>query len=686
MGRCVTPLGAQQARVEEGLRALPMSFEPNLGQTDSRVQFLSRGAGHTLFLASGEAVLALAGGDRPEKVLRIGLAGSNPSPRAEGREALPGRSHYFRGADPTRWRSGVPHFARVHFREVYPGIDLAYYGNGRQLEYDFILSPGADPEAIALRFEGADRLAIDGQGDLVLGVAGSEVRQVRPFVYQEIDGNRRPVAGRYVLKGPDLVGFQVAAYDRDRALVLDPVLAYSTYLGGTGYDEIRGIAVDASGNAYVTGTTRSVDFPVAGGGSASGPQGDGDAFVVKIDPAAGSLVYATYLGGGAADEGTGIASDGFGSVTFVTGSTESTNFPTSPFAFDISLGAPRDAFLASLDASGALTYATYFGGDGTDWANGITVRLDAQAGVFNIDLTGGAGSPDFPITQGAVDPFLVGASDAFVSRFVGGEFGGVFLVYSTFLGGSGEDEGQAIGEGASGHVYVAGATDSGDFPRENALQRRRKGTSDAFVVRLNLDPSAPGLVYSTYLGGECDESASGIAVDPQGNAYVSGTTNSRRFPSTRGSFRTALGLVDGFVTKIDPTGRDLLYSTYLGGSGDDRVTGIAAGSGGAVYVTGITASPDFPSTPGFDLSRGGSVDAFVTRLNPAGNGVEYSVFLGVNDASFAPGRNLMSIAANPDTGAAYVAGFTASATLVTSPGSFQIQNGGADDGFVMKIN
>lgn len=573
----------------------------------------------------------------------------------------------------------------MHYREVYPGVDLSYYGNGRQLEYDFIVSPGADPGIIALHLQGADRLSVDAQGDLVLGVGGSEVRQGRPFVYQEVDGARRAIAGRFVLTGPDTIGFQVAAYDRERPLVIDPVLRYSTYLGGTGSDEIRGIAIDASGYAYVTGMTRSADFPTAGSGAGGGAGGDGDAFVAKIDPAGNSLAFATYLGGGGTDVGSGIASDGFGFVTYVTGTTGSTNFPVTPFTFDSGLGGAQDAFLVGVDASGALIYGTYLGGGGPDWSNGIALRLDSQAAGFDILITGGTASSDFPIMQGAIDVFAVGPSDAFVSRFVTDEFGGVFLVYSTYLGGSGQEEGTAIAVGASGQVYVAGATDSPDFPRVNALQRRQKGTSDAFVARLDLDPAAPGLVFSTYLGGECDESASGIAVDPQGNVYVSGSTNSRRFPRTRGALRTTLGLVDGFVTKLDPTGQDLLYSTLIGGSGEDRVTGIAIGPGGTAHVTGITASPDFPVTPGFDLVRGGSVDAFVTRLNAAGAGVEYSVFLGIDDATLSVDRNVVSIAVNPDTGAAYVAGFTASETLVTSPGSFQVSRSGSDDGFIMRI-
>lgn len=679
--RGAAPAALEKARIAARLLAAPMSFEPNLGQTDPRVRFVSRGPGRVLFLTPSEAVLALGG---PERVLRMQLVGANPSPAAEGREPLPGRSHYYRGSDPASWRTDVPRYARVQYREVYPGVDLVFHGSGRHLEYDFIVAPSADPGGIALRLTGADRIAVDGEGDLVLSVGDGEVRHERPVAYQDHGGLRRAVAARYVLRGPGLVGFEVAAHDRRRPLVIDPILRYSTYLGGSDYDEIRAIAIDSTGNAYLTGLTRSTDFPTAGDGTATAG-GGGDAFVARLDPAGNDLVFSTYLGGDGADAGNGVASDGFGAVTYVTGATASTNFPITSNAMDTGLAGDSDAFLASLDATGRVTYATYFGGDRSDWANAVAVGLGGPDEALTIVITGGTTSSNFPVMLGAIDLLASGPSDAFVSRFVGSELGGAFLAYSTYLGGSGQDEGNAIALGASGQVYVAGATDSDDFPRLNALQRRRKGPTDAFVARLNLDPAAPGLVYSTYLGGESDESASGIAVDLQGNAYVSGSTSSRRFPRTRGAFRTDLGLVDGFVSKLDPTGEDLVYSTLLGGSGEDRVTGIALGPGGTATVAGITASPDFPSTPGFELARGGSVDAFVTRLNASGTGVEYSVFLGIDDPTLDPARNTTAIAVDPVTGAAFAAGFTASDTLVTSPGSFQIQKSGSDDGFVMRI-
>ncbi len=399
---------ANKPQVVENYGKLPLSFEANHGQTDNRVDFLSRGSGYTLFLTPTEAVLALrkpaasevgaaaevskveSNPDTEEAVLRMKLVGANPSPQVSGLEELPGKSNYFLGNDPSKWRTNVPQYAKVQYEDVYPGVDLVYYGNQRELEYDLVVAPWANPEAIHLAFEGEDKLEIDAQGDLVLDSDGGQVRLQKPLVYQQVDGVRQQVAGAYVLKGRHHVGFQVAAYDAGQPLIIDPVLSYSTYLGGIGTDSGVGIAVDTAGNAYVTGQTDSTDFPTA---SPVQPAlgGERDAFVTKLNAAGNALVYSTYLGGSGEDSGLGIAVDASGNA-YVMGQTGSTDFPTASPIQAAHGGGLTDAIVTKLNAAGsALVYSTYLGGSANDLGGGIAV--DASGNAY---VTGFTGSTDFP--------------------------------------------------------------------------------------------------------------------------------------------------------------------------------------------------------------------------------------------------------------------------------------------------
>ena len=499
---------ANKPQVVENYGRLPLSFEANQGQTDSQVNFLSRGSGYTLFLTPTEAVLSFPSRDRkgagaspspsgpslPEgrTVVRMKLVGANPTPQVEGLEELPGKSNYFLGNDPSQWRTNVPHYAKVQYKDVYPGVDLLYYGNQRQLEYDLVVAPGADPAAIELSFEGVEKLRIDAQGDLLLDTPGGEIRQHKPLIYQEVDGVRREIAGAYVLNGDRQVSFEVAAYDAGEPLIIDPVLIYSTYLGGSFSDRSFGIAVDASGNAYVTGDTSSSDFPTASPVQASNV-GSGDAFVTKLNAAGNALVYSTYLGGSSRDNGNGIAVDVSGNA-YVTGRTDSANFPTAS-PIQAARNGSNDAFVTKLNAAGNA------------------------------------------------------------------------LVYSTYLGGTGFEAGFGIAVDASGNAYVAGETGSSDFPTANAIQPAYGGgVRDAFVTKLN--PAGSALIYSTYLGGSSTEPGHGIAVDASGNAYVTGFTASTDFP-TASPVQPAFsgGNWDAFVTKLNAAGNALVYSSYLGGMG-----------------------------------------------------------------------------------------------------------------------
>jgi len=558
--------------------------------------------------------------------------GANLEPSVVGAEELPGKANYFIGSDPANWRTDVPTYAKVRYKNVYPGIDLIYYGNQRQLEYDFVVSPGADPRRIRLGFHGADKLEVDAQGDLVLHTATGVIRQRKPVIYQEVEGARREIAGGYVLEGARRVGFRVTAYDAHRPLVIDPALFYSTYLGGSDSDEGFAIAVDTAGTAYVTGGTFSIDFPTTQGAFQTTLVGfHGVAFVTKLNSTGSGLVYSTYLGGAIADRGQAIAVDIAGNA-YVTGLTFSKDFPTTPVAFQSTpnLLAGNNAFVTKLNPLGsALVYSTYLGGISRDHATGIAV--DAAGNAY---VTGNTSSVQFPTTPGAYQTTFGGSNDVLI--YQGDAFvvkldpTGSALIYSTFLGGSGDDIAYGIALDSSGNAYVVGATASTDFPTTPGAFQPTFGGGEAHVFVAKVNPLGSALVYSTYLGGSDHDEGFGIALDglPSPNAYVTGETRSTDFPIIPGAIQPTFAGGTGFdvfVTKLDPTGSALIYSTYLGGPGDDYGNAIAVDAlpNPNAYVTGVTASTTFPTTPGaFQTSFGGGppdspVDAFVAQVTEA---------------------------------------------------------------------
>lgn len=706
-------LALDAAQLSDNYGALPLHFEENRGQAHDDVRFLSRGPGYTLYLTMQQAVFVVSPPDSSTRasaaVVRMNLEGAIARPIVSGRDKLPGKSHYFIGRDPADWHVNLPTYARVHYAAVYPGIDLVYYGNQGQLEYDFVVAPGADPRQIDLRFTGAERIEIDDHGTLVLVAAGINIRHQKPFFYQKWGGERRPVAGHFVLKGADRVGFEVAAYDTARPLIIDPVLLkYATYLGGSEDDSGLGIAVDKAGNAYVTGSTSSIDFPTSGGAfqpTRAGSDSTTDAFVSKLNANGSGLVYSTYLGGDGNDGSAGIAVDAAGNA-YVSGSTTSEDFPTTPGAFQPTFAGTSDSFVAKLDATGTvLVYATYLGGSGRESSSGTVVVDDGG----NAYLSGSTDSVDFPTTPAAFQPSLepgvcfdplfepYPCHDAFAAKL---NPDGSTLVYSTYLGGSGDDFANGIAVDVAGSTYLTGTTDSADFPTTaSAFQPALAGVSgatDAFIAKL--DTSASSLVYATYLGGAFTEFASaGIAVDLDGNAYVSGWTISHNFPTTPGAFQIEYGgglcspqfcTADAFVSKLNPTGSALVYSTFLGGNNGEGGFGIEVDPAGIAYVVGGTASPDFPTTQGaFQPSlAGSSSDAFVTRLNAAGSALDFSSYLGGNSSD--SGNGIAVNAHGAGAGHVYVTGttFTPDFDFPTTPNAAQpMAGGGRTDAFVAKI-
>ncbi|MDE2484358.1 MAG: SBBP repeat-containing protein [candidate division NC10 bacterium] len=684
------PNAAVEARLLEGYGKLPMYFEANHGQTDPQVKFLARGHGYTIFLTDTKAVLVLRQPDRKPSavhqqlslgqrqsprpgptILQVELVGAASQRQVAGIEKLPGRVHYLRGNDPTMWRADIPTYAKVHNQSVYPGIDLVYYGNQHQLEYDFLVAPGADPHAITLRFEGAQRLNVGAQGELILHTAGGPIRFQKPFLYQEVEGARRAISGGYVIKGGHQVGFQVGAYDPGRPLVIDPVVVYSTLLGGNG-DEIGfAIAVDAEGHAYVTGRTESSNFPTSKGAFHSKHAGAADVFVTKLAPNGASLVYSTFLGGSGDDWGHGIAVDDEGHA-YVTGETRSANFPITRQAFSRKHNGDRDAFVTKLAPNGAsLVYSTFLGGSGDDWGHGIAIDTEGHAYV-----TGGTSSTNFPTTPGAFSTSFNGDRDAFVTKLAPN---GARLIYSTFLGGVRYDWGYGIAVDSESHAYVTGETLSLNFPTTpGAFDTKPYSDRDVFVTKLA--PNGASLIYSTFLGGSRSDWGHAIAVDAEGHAYVTGGTLSSDFPTTPGARDTSYkGHGDVFVTKLAPNGASLIYSTFLGGSEYDVGFGIAVDDEGHAYVTGRTKSLNFPTTPGaVDTSYNGWGDAFVVKLAPTGSALVYSTFLGGSQHDWGE-----AIAVD-DEGHVYVTGGTKSSDFPTTPGVFGSTLKGDGDAFVTK--
>ena len=624
---------------------LPLSFEGNEGQVDEHVKFLARGQGYTLFLTPGSAILGLrsAGTGNTTAWVHLDLQGASPAPSIYGEDRLSGRSNYFVGSDPAKWRTNIPNFSRVRYRQVYPGVDLIYYGRQGQLENDFELAAGTDPKVISWRLEGADQIRLDSTGDLILTLGGSEVRLRQPRAYQPEGEQQREIPVQYRVHGRK-VSFAVGKYNHRQKLIIDPVLTYSTYLGGTGGDEAFGVAVDAQGDAYVTGVTASTNFPTTS--SAYEPiyqGGSGTVFVTEFNPSGSGLVFSTYLGGTSIDIPAQILLDPSDDI-FLVGSTTSNNFPTTSGVFQPLYGGNQDAFLTKMKPDGsALIYSTYIGGTGIDFGSAVT--LDSSGDAF---VTGSTQSTDFP-TLNPIQLGNAGLYDAFVTEVspVGA------LIYSTYLGGSLSDYGTGIAVDSAGDVDVSGYTYSTNFPTQNAYQSTLSGGSDIFITKFT--PGSSALLFSTYLGGSSLDKSTAMAVDSGGNIYLTGSTQSANFPVTGTAYQSALqGTSNAFITKVAPDGSVLVFSTLFGGSSTDQANGIALDSAGNIYITGFTQSADFPSLSAFQNILGlfgagtcGSTnlvnqptfpcaDAFVAKFAPTGIPL-FSSFLGGKRDGFRPG-------------------------------------------------
>lgn len=652
-----------------------VSFVENLGQFPVDVRFQLLGGEHSIWFTEDAIWMTLTKGEdgttsQEAVALKISFPKANPHPRLEGMERLAISVNYFHGDDPTRWRTNVLAWSGVRYVDLYPGIDLEWHH--KYATPQWVIHPGADVSAVQLHIEGVESIDLVVEGMLRMHTAAGEY--ILPL-WQVVDEHGIPQAlsallSPYVEKDQATKAYEITCPFASltpfpiTAVQSAPDLRYAALLGGGHDDWGLGIAVDANGAAYVTGLTSSPDFPTTPGAFEAGHQGGRDAFVIKVHPSGTTIEYATYLGGRNKDWGSAIAVDADGAA-YITGRTESPDFPTTPGAFERSYQGGWDVFIAKLDPSGAaLEYATYLGGSRYD--RSFAIAVDAEGAVY---VTGSTCSSDFPTTPDAFDGIIGEAPcegeqclDAFVAKL---NPSGSALVYATFLGGSDYDYGSAIVVDVNGAVYTAGETRSPDFPvTDGAFDRALDGESDAFIAKLN--PSGAALEYATLLGGSDREGGFAIAIDTDGALYIAGPTYSSDFPTTRGAFAMDYqDAGDAFIAKLNPSGSALTYATFLGGNNYDYASAIAIDTDGAIYITGRTWSSNFPTTYGaFDRALGGGSDAFITKLDAAGGTLEYATLLGGSGYDYASG---IAIDAERDV---YVTGLTSSLDFPITPETF----------------
>ena len=691
-----------------------VTFEPNVGQTDTRVRYLAHSAHSTLWLTQNGAVLrALPGRGQKSATLKLRFDGANPAPRMEAEEQRAGVSNYFIGRDPNNWHTGVPQFAKVRYRNVYPGIDVVFYGNASDLEYDFVVSPGANPGKIRLTFDGADAITADASGDLVVKISGVEMRSRKPRIYQRGATGDELVNGRYAVLGKRSAGFVMGGYDSTRSLVVDPILSYASFLGGEGTDVANGIALDAQGNIYIAGSTNSSQFPTKAAFNPGLSNATNVAFIAKFDPAAAgenSLIYSTYLGGNVSDEAFGIALDANNNV-YVAGRTFSTNFPLKN-AFQTAFSTATNctdgagnpttcehAFVAELAANGkSLVYSSNLGGTNQDEA--FAIGVDAAGNAY---VMGQTFSTDFPTAGSPYQSSQKGSGDVFLSEVTAS---GTSLAYSTYFGGSNTDSPAAIAVAPSGMVYITGTTSSTDLPTSsNALQGKPSGgPGDSFLAVFNPKTGGTGsLTYSTYLGGKNGTtSATAVTVDAAGVIYLTGATNADDYPVSSGAYSSKYagslsaggiaGVGDAFITKLDTSSSgsgQVVYSTFFGGALNDEGLGIAVDSTGRITIAGQTNSLAFPVTGNafqkFNAGPSPTGQGFIARFDPAKSGTAsllYSTYLGGNQND-----DLVAVAVDKTGNLVAAAGTVQSSSPpITASALQKAYGGGASNAYIAEFD
>jgi len=689
----------KQVEISNIYKNLPLYFLENKGQVDQKIRYFELGQDHATYFAPDGVYLKLFRKNEKEAQVKLALRGANQTPNIVAENLQSHRVNYFIGASPEKWLKNVSTYAAVRYKDVYEGVDIRFYGNNRALEYDVIVKPGVDPSIVRLTYEGVQGLKVNASGELEVRLQDGKLIHKRPYIYQEIDGRRVEVKGAFRLEDRHTAEeavygyrFEVAAYDKHLPLIIDPILDYSTFLGGSDNAETGiGIAVDSAGAAYVTGTTSSANFLTTSlwpdTPSPSTLQdtlkGGIDVFVTKFNAEGTGILYSTFLGGSSSDEVTGIALDPSGNV-YITGKTLSSDFPVFN-AIQTTRAGGSDGFVAKIDASGSvLDYSTYLGGGASDIAHDIAVDLAGNAYII-----GETNSTNFPTdspNSAPLQPNRAGngsSFDAFLSKINGS---GTSFVYSTYLGGGIHDYGYSVSIDLLGNAYIAGKTTSFDFPilgDPAPYQNIKKGFEDIFVAKINVLGEA--LIYATYLGGNGTDEVGDIALDVSGNAYLAGRTTSTDFPITAGVLQTAKRIGwDGFLTKLNTSGTALVYSTYFGGDANDAIHGIAVDPSGSVYMGGETTSrTNFPIVSAIQsIHGGGGTDAFISRMNTTGTTLIYSTYLGGSRLDESYDITIDS------AGSVYTTGRTGSGNFPVVSNTQSWAGGGivASDAFVSKIS
>ena len=725
---------------------LPLAFAQNAGQADPHIKFLSRHSGAEVLLLADGTELRLGGWKRS---LRMKLKRANEQASIHGTDILPGRQNYLLGNQPAKWHTDVPLFGKVIYGEIYPHTKLIYYGKDGELEYDFELEPGGNPKSIRLSFDQYARIHLDEGGNLIISSRDGTVAQPRPVAYQDVAGKRQPIAVDYVLGGSHEVGFRIGEYDHSRTLVIDPTLIFSTYLGGAGDDTGSSVARDSTGNIYIAGSTTSTNFPTVGAAYANN-KGLTDVFVTKLNPAGTTIIYSTYIGGSGIDRADGLAVDASGNAyvvgragdtstdfpttagslattyrggdfdgivfklnsagnalvyssfigaedndsvegiavdasgnAYLTGGTRSVGFPTTVTAYQGNRSGDTDAFLAKLNPNGsALLYSTYLGGSGTDRGSGVAIDTSGHAYV-----AGYTSAPDFP-TANEFQTSSGGSFDAFIAKIDPSASGVNSLVFSSYLGGLGDDKAYGIAiDSSDSNLYVAGQTSSNNFPLLNPAQASFGGFFDAFVAQVT---TSGNKIYATYLGGSGDDRATGLAVNAAGEAYVTGFTSSTNFPTVSPLQIANGGGFDAFLTKINASGSVFVYSTYLGGSGNESnvstVTStdpITLDASNNAYVTGYTASTNFPTVSPLQSSSAGGQDVFLMKISDSSPAADFAISISPGSRTVSPGGSTTyTVTATPQGGftgtiSLAVSGLSTDSTSSFSPASIVINDASA---------
>jgi len=692
------PAAVTAGAAAQAFQSVPAWFEPNQGYADPQVKYYSRGAGYTLFMEKSGVVMNLAG-ETATASMRISLAGGNSGPELEALDPLPGRSDYFLGNQPNRWKRAVPHFARVRYRGAYPGIDVVYYGSGKQLEYDFVVSPGADPSRIRIKFGGAQSVRLDENGSLAIGLAGHEIHQLRPLAHQDVleGGRSRRVAveAGYVLAANNEVSLVLGQYDKTCTLVIDPILTYAGYFGGSVYDVPAGMTIDSTGNVWLTGASYSAITPPEGTEPyKAAPSAGADVFVAKlrIEPSGPpTLLYLTYLGGAYDDRGGQIEVDTTGKV-YLAGTTSSPDFPVSSNALLSTAGGDQDGFAAKLDPDAAgtasLVYSTFLGGELYDVASALYVDPNG------LMLVGGYGASVGikAVQTDALQAYSQGSWDAFIIQIDPNAAAAQAVKFATYLGGGGTDMATGVAADRAGNIYLSGYTMSDNFPvAGDSYQGTLRSASNAFVVKI--DPTRSGLdrlVYGTYIGGSALDVATAMHLDSAGGIWLTGYTLSPDFPVTANAYQPTFAGVstDVFLARLDPAlpaAQALTYSTFFGGSATDIGYGIELLGGGRVAFVGYTLSNDLPLAGALAAGQtiGLAADAFVAVLDPAvpgAGGLVYSTFFGGSANDVAARIKLAG------TGSLLVAGYSGSPELPVTDGSQRPSPGGSTSGFILRLD